>query len=28
KVLAEDMLDEFHGAWKQSVEPAFEAWQY
>lgn len=28
KVLAEDMLAEFHGAWRESVEPAFGAWQY
>ena len=28
KVLAEDMLAEYRGAWKESVEPAFEAWQY
>lgn len=28
KVLAEEMLAEYRGAWKESVEPAFEAWQY
>ncbi|MCD2172831.1 glutamate--cysteine ligase [Rhizobium sp. C4] len=28
KVLAEDMLAEYQVTWKQSVEPAFEAWQY